>query len=301
MKKIISLIAVTLLVGQVAYTTTSYAAASQESSKSKHSTHKKVDKTKTDKNKSSKSHSKQTKKSKSDAKTAASKEDTSKSNKKKPAVKNNDSVDKSNAKTQTTHIKSTTTSVSDSDQKQDLVTDNKPSQEVAVTPTQTSAPEAVIAPSNPAPVDCLYQLSSTTPISEKELSEWAKLAILKSFDYSFDTLETQLQKLKACYTEQGWLGFNNALKQSGNLATIKAQQLTVNCEIEGKLKIDPFKNNQWKITVPVKVVYQNSQEKLTQRLWVAMVVTKKSASQLGVVQIIAEPKSPSTSKESIAS
>lgn len=164
-----------------------------------------------------------------------------------------------------------------------------------------SNPAPVAAPINHTPVDCLYQLSSTAPISEKELAAWAQLAVVKSFNYSFDTLESQLQKLKACYTEQGWLGFNDALKQSGNLAAIKTQQLTVSCEIEGKLKVNPFKNNQWKITVPLKVVYQNTQEKLTQRLFVEMIVAKKSATQLGIVQIIAEPKSQSTTKEAVAS
>ncbi len=300
MKKIISLITSAVLAGHVGYITPSYAASSQESSKSKHSSSKKPNKSKTTKNTPDKSEPEQTKKSKSDKKNASSKKDTTESNKKKKSSQNKDSVDKSNRSKQTTPEKSKITPVSSTVQKNDPVTEKK-SSEVAITPTQTNTPEPIVPTANPIPVDCVYQLSSTALISEKELAEWAQLAILKSFDYSFDTLETQLQKLKACYTEQGWLAFNDALRQSGNLATIKAQQLTVSCEIEGKLKVDPFKNNQWKITVPVKVVYQNTQEKLTQRLYVAMLVTKKSSSQLGVVQIIAEPKSQNASKEQLAS
>lgn len=285
MKKIMSVIAAVLLAGQVGYITTVYAASSQESSKSKQSASKKTNKDKSTKSKSDKNSSKQTEKSKSNKKTASSKKDTTQSNKKTQSTKNNSSVDKSTA-----------ASVSKTEKKDTFVTETDTS-DVAV----TTNPAPIVAPANHTPVDCLYQLSSTAPISEKELAEWAQLAVIKSFDYSFNTLETQLQKLKACYTEQGWLGFNNALKQSGNLATIKAQQLTVSCELEGKLKVNAFKNNQWKITVPLKVVYQNTQEKLTQRLFVEMIVAKKSATQLGIVQIIAEPKSQNTSKEAIAS
>ena len=285
MKKIITLITAALVAGQVGYITPSYAASSQESSKSKHSASKKTSQAIT---------------SKSNKKTDSSKKDATESNKKTKSSHNKHSDDKSNRSKQATPEKSKISSVSSTVQNNDPVTENKPA-EVVITPTQSNTPEPIVAAVNPTPMDCVYQLSSTAPITEKELAEWAQLAILKSFDYSFDTLETQLQKLKACYTEQGWLAFNDALRQSGNLATIKAQQLTVSCEIEGKLKIDPFKNNQWKITVPVKVVYQNTQEKLTQRLYVAMLITKKSGSQLGVVQIIAEPKAQNASKQLLAS
>lgn len=171
----------------------------------------------------------------------------------------------------------------------DSKSQNTPSS-VQVTQPTTAAAETTSKPLS-IPVDCLYQLSTTAPISDVELTQWAQQAAIKSFDYSFDKMDSQLQNLKSCFTDQGWLGFSDALKQSGNLVAIKAQQLTVSSEIEGQLQIDPFKNNQWKITVPLKVVYQNTQEKFIQSLTVEMIVTKKSATQLGIVQLIAAPKS----------
>ncbi len=138
-------------------------------------------------------------------------------------------------------------------------------------------------------IDCLYQISNN-PVSEKELSLWAQYAAVKAFDYRFDQLDTQLQKLKSCFTEQGWAGFTKALVQSGNLSIIKDQKLTVSSQISGQSVISSTKDGQWQIIVPIDVVYQNNLEKFTQSLAVMMIVTKKSSSELGIVQLIATVK-----------
>lgn len=179
--------------------------------------------------------------------------------------------------------------------------------EQILAPTNTTYPApaaelkpAVVSQSEPpvAPprVDCFYQIA-TNPITDIELSLWAQYAALKSFDYSFDKMDTQLQSLKSCFTEQGWTGFNEALKQSGNLTTIKAQQLTVSSQIAGQPEVSQIKTNQWRITVPLDVVYQNTQEKLTQSLAVVLVVTKKNPTELGIVQLIAAPKSEKAAEQ----
>ena len=138
-------------------------------------------------------------------------------------------------------------------------------------------------------MDCMYQLHEPM-VSDKELSLWAQYAALKSFEYSFDKLDVQLQTLKACFTEQGWVGFHEALQQSGNLSIIKNQQLTVSSQLSGDASISQIKDNQWSVNVPLSVVYQNTQEKFTQSLAVTLVVTKKSATELGIVQLIATVK-----------
>lgn len=164
----------------------------------------------------------------------------------------------------------------------------KPSATAAPTPSTTTSTVTNIA--TVRSIDCLYQISNT-PVSEKELSLWAQYAAVKAFDYRFDQLDTQLQKLKSCFTEQGWAGFTEALVQSGNLSIIKDQKLTVSSQISGQSVISSTKDGQWQIIVPIDVVYQNNQEKFTQSLAVMMIVTKKSSSELGIVQLIATVKS----------
>ena len=160
----------------------------------------------------------------------------------------------------------------------------------ATVAVQPAAPAVVAAIPKPSgPIDCLYQLPQA-PVSENELSLWAQYAALKSFEYSFDKLDDQLQKLKYCFTDQGWTGFHDALQQSGNLSVIKSQQLTVSSQISGDPVINKIKENQWSISLPLSVVYQNTQEKFTQSLSVTLVVTKKTPTELGIVQLIATVK-----------
>jgi hypothetical protein len=157
-------------------------------------------------------------------------------------------------------------------------------------------PAVAVIPKQSGPSDCSYQLPQT-PVSENELSLWAQYAALKSFEYSFDKLDDQLQKLKYCFTDQGWTGFHDALQQSGNLSVIKSQQLTVSSQISSDPVINRIKENQWSISLPLSVVYQNTQEKFTQSLSVTLFVTKKTPTELGIMQLIATVK-PETASAS---
>ena len=168
---------------------------------------------------------------------------------------------------------------------------------VAVQPAAPVAavqPAGAVIPKQSGPIDCSYQLPQT-PVSENELSLWAQYAALKSFEYSFDKLDDQLQKLKYCFTDQGWTGFHDALQQSGNLSVIKSQQLTVSSQISSDPVINRIKENQWSISLPLSVVYQNTQEKFTQSLSVTLFVTKKTPTELGIMQLIATVKPETTS------
>jgi hypothetical protein len=150
--------------------------------------------------------------------------------------------------------------------------------------TTATASKTTPTPEPADPIDCAHPVIT---ISEQNLSLWGQYAATKAFEYRYDQLDNQLEKLKSCFTPQGWTGFHEALQQSGNISIIKNQQLSVSSQIVGKAVISPLKDNQWKIVVPVEVVYQNDQEKFSQSLAVMMVVTKKSDNELGIVQLIA--------------
>lgn len=158
-----------------------------------------------------------------------------------------------------------------------LTTPNTP----AVTaPTQTKPPT----------INCQYHIqASTTLIDPTLITTWAEKAVMQSFDFSYLDIDKQLTALEACYTNQGWQGFNDALKQSGNVAAIKAQKLTVSSQRIGESKLITLKENEWKVILPMQVVYQNDKEKLTQLLTVNLLITRKVSGDLGVMQMIATP------------
>lgn len=166
------------------------------------------------------------------------------------------------------------------------------------TATTPAAAPATATPATPAaPINCNYHIpKETTTIDQSVISTWAKIAAVQSFDFNPATLDEQLTQLKACFTEQGWQGFNEALQKSGNIDAIKSQHLTVSSQVDGNVSINPVKDNQWKVGVPMQVVYQNEKEKLTQSLSIELLIGRKPTGDLGIMQVIATPrKAPATS------
>lgn len=174
----------------------------------------------------------------------------------------------------------------------------------ALTTTQTPATPNQAIPAIPAQqpaaapvIDCNYKIpAEIKKVEQSVVMTWAQNAVIQAFTFNPDTMDAQMQKLQACFTEQGWTGFSSALQQSGNLEAIKSQKLSVASQIEGMALINDAKDNQWKVTVPLMVVYQNEKEKVSQLLSVDLTVSRKPNGDLGIMQMIASPRGTVTTK-----
>lgn len=174
---------------------------------------------------------------------------------------------------------------------------------IAAAETTESAPQAAQDNATPAPaiestlaaapmalpvIDCNYAIPSTTRnIDKTVISAWAEKAAIQVFDFTPATITEQLDKLKPCFTDQGWQGYYEALIKSGNMESIKTHNLVVTSKIEGEPSINPVKENQWKITLPMSVMYKNDQETFNQQLSVDLLVSRKTSGGLGIMQVIA--------------
>jgi len=171
-----------------------------------------------------------------------------------------------------------------------------PIEPLTPSPAPTLTPGASTTPASPPSPDtqalnCQYHIpANTTNIDNQLVSDWGTQAIIQSFDFSPDSLPTELASLQNCFTDQGWKGFNDALNKSGNIAAIKTQRLTVSSQADGKSMISLIKDNQWKLTLPLQVVYQNDKQKFTQVLAVDVLIGRKMNGDLGIMQMIATPK-----------
>jgi hypothetical protein len=143
----------------------------------------------------------------------------------------------------------------------------------------------------PAAINCQYKLAKDTEtVAQTVLSKWAENAAVQSFQFNAANIKNELGALKNCYTEQGWKGFNDALKASGNLDAIEKNQLTVTSQISGTTTIQNIKEKQWKASVPLKVTYQNKDKQLLQTLDVSLLIALNQSGSLGIMQVIAVPK-----------
>lgn len=165
--------------------------------------------------------------------------------------------------------------------------------------TQTPSSSNATSPSNaatqnvPADLGCQSHFPATTLIPATTVQAWSEKAIVQTFDYNSDNLDIKLQALKVCFTDTGWVGFTTALDQSGNLSSIRTQKLAVSAQVDGASTVEQLKENQWRVTLPLEVVYQNKQDKVTQLLTVSATVARKVSGDLGIVQIIASPRKDS--------
>ncbi len=171
----------------------------------------------------------------------------------------------------------------------------------ATTPTatinSTTLSSPAETPNQPIVINCKYHIpANTTNIDTSLVSTWAGKAAVQSFEFNPSSIDAELIELKTCYTDQGWQGFNDALQKSGNIESFKTQGLTVSSLVDGELKVNPVKDNQWKVSVPLQVVYQNDKEKLTQKLNVDLLIGRKMSGDLGIMQMIATPKETSKLK-----
>ena len=155
----------------------------------------------------------------------------------------------------------------------------------------TIQPSLQSAPQPAAVVNCKYHIpAEKNNIEQPLITSWAGKAAVQSFTFNPTTIDDELIELKPCYTDQGWQGFSDALQKSGNIEAIKAQHLTVSSQVDGEVKINTAKDNQWKVTVPIQAVYQNYKEKLTQLLTIDLLIGRKISGDIGIMQMIATPR-----------
>lgn len=165
-------------------------------------------------------------------------------------------------------------------------------------PTTQTTPAAALAP---ATIDCNYHIAAKqSNIDTAVITTWAEKATLQSFSFNPTAMQTQLEALKPCFTDQGWRGFNDALQKSGNLESIKSQQLNVSSQTNGTPTVNTVKDGQWKVTLPVQVVYQNDKEKVSQQLTVNVLIGRKPNGDLGIMQLIATTNNPTPTEPAAA-
>jgi hypothetical protein len=178
-----------------------------------------------------------------------------------------------------------TTAYSDNPKPSATEADTTNTQLTSPTPATSNVPTA---PAATPTIDCNYHIpASQTAIDSATITTWGEKAALQSFSFTGADIQNQLTNLKPCYTEQGWKSFNEALQKSGNLDSIKSQGLNVSAQKEGEITTNSIKDNQWKVTLPIQVVYQNEKEKITQRLNVSILIGRKPTGELGIMQMIA--------------
>jgi len=143
------------------------------------------------------------------------------------------------------------------------------------------------------PINCNHKIPASTKIIDESLVQiWAQRAAIQSFSFDSNTVNTQLDQLQTCYTEEGWKEFKEAMVKSGNIIALKENKLNMSGQIVGQVQFLEANVAQWKVRLPLEVVYQNTKGRASQKLSVDLTIGRKTSGDLGIMHIVATLVSP---------
>ena len=173
------------------------------------------------------------------------------------------------------------------------ITNNSQTNETDTTLPAAETPETISADK----INCDLEIDPKAKVKNETVIIWSEKAAVQTFNYTNENIDNKLQEMKNCFTDQGYSSYQDALTKSGNIEAIKSQNLNVSSIVDGTTKINKLEDNKWQLKVPLQVVYQNDKEKLTQLLFVDMLVARKPSGELGILQIIAAPRDKMVDKK----
>jgi len=135
----------------------------------------------------------------------------------------------------------------------------------------------------------------TTPnLSNAALLQWATGASVGAFSYNFVNYREALQNLRDNFTENGWRGFVDALRNSNNLDAVREKKLVISAVptgtpviLEQGLMAGRYT---WKVQLPLLVTYQSASDMISQPVTITLLIVRISTLQsvkgIGISQFI---------------
>ena len=133
--------------------------------------------------------------------------------------------------------------------------------------------------------------------STSEVLNWSADALTKAFTLSFANYPQQLGEYKLNFTEDGWVGYQEALKRNKVLDTIVTQQFVTNVVPTGSpiiLTQGIVGGNRygWKIQMPILITWESASIKKSDPMTIEAVIVRRDPSEnprgLGIEQIVAK-------------
>jgi intracellular multiplication protein IcmL len=138
-------------------------------------------------------------------------------------------------------------------------------------------------------------LNKPMPSTEQVLN-WAAQAVTNAYTMSFANYQQQLDDMRHNFTKEGWLGFEEALKQSGFIDNLLGNQFVTSAVAQAA----PIVAAQglvgevyaWRIQVPIVVTYQSANIRDPKSFMVEIVIVRRPESEnpigLGIAQFMSK-------------
>jgi len=146
-------------------------------------------------------------------------------------------------------------------------------------------------------------LANNSTANDDQVINWATNSVISTYSYNALSYEKQMTDLSSLFTTKGWENFEDALKKSGNLESVKKNQLVVTAYKKGQAKIISFskdkKNDTWVVKVPLSVTYINEYIKVDQQVESYVTITSKNDKSMLIANINSSLTEPTKTMQSI--
>jgi hypothetical protein len=113
----------------------------------------------------------------------------------------------------------------------------------------------------------------------------------QAFVIPLENFNQHLEQIKACFSPEGWQEFSTALARSGNIGLIQAKKYMSNGFIEGNITINHQVNTYvWETETPLTIIYQNRENRVSQRLNVHLRIEQGAQGMVRVTQVVGIPR-----------
>lgn len=143
------------------------------------------------------------------------------------------------------------------------------------------------------------RLIKIPPLNEPNMThpallQWANMAAIAAYTYSFVNYRQELQAASAYFTPEGWQNFLSALKDSGNLDAVTSKRLIVSAVAKAAPIIlkEGLLNGvyTWQVQMPMLITYQSASQVSQQDVIVTMLIKRvsplNSSRGVGIAQFV---------------
>ncbi len=110
------------------------------------------------------------------------------------------------------------------------------------------------------------------------VSEWVLQSTIQAYSYDFANYHSQLGAAEANFTQEGWLAFEDALKQSGDLDAVVNQKYAVSAVATGapSLQSEGVVKHvyQWVFEFPMTLTYASAEQSSSKQVMVTVTVER---------------------------
>ena len=144
----------------------------------------------------------------------------------------------------------------------------------------------------------LISACSYAQATQPTIVNWAVDATIATFTYNAKNVEQRLPVMQQYFTAQGWTDYMNALNKSGNIETVKTDNLAVSATTMGNPKttkhtiVDGV--DEWIVELPILVTYAHANASKEAHYWIYLNIVKNNADNArypyAIKQLIAKPR-----------